>query len=211
MSGRNFLTYCTEEFERKNPGIAIDGVFMIGGHDTQSYHQLAQWIEDVRASRNSVTDFIRKIKSSSLTVNMRRRRAASDDREGKKGGDDETGSDLPDDHVSDCTLVYDRTSIPPKFFVAQRTGMDRAINGTSSITSPCVIYQIDAESGHVSATIYPALHKSRFPQTLLRTVRRNVSDPSSVAHCDFDLPDDDEHKILLSRVRRSSSNDPRPP
>jgi hypothetical protein len=108
---------------------------------------------------------------------------------------------LADDYVSDCAVVFDRTSIPATFIIAQRAGEDHELNGDAPITSPFVIYKVDMTSSRVSATTYPPLYESPFSSVLVETVRRNVPDRSCVMHRLFDLPDDDEHKILLSRVK----------
>ena len=218
VAGWDFIEHCVVQLYGKKPGVAIDAVFLIGGRDTSSYHQLSQWIDRVRGSPyliawskkstvDNVHDSVRKIKLNLLTLNIRRRRATSNAREEEQEDDDGNGSDLADDYVSDCAVVFDRTSIPTMFIIAQRAGMDRELNGDAPLTPPFVIYKVDVTSSRVSATTYPPLYESPFSSVLVETVRRNVPERLCVMHRVFDLSDDDEHKILLSRVEWPRSHD----
>ena len=47
---RNFIEHFVVQLYEEKPGVAIDAVFLIGGRDIPSYHQLSQWIDRARVS-----------------------------------------------------------------------------------------------------------------------------------------------------------------
>jgi hypothetical protein len=74
------------------------------------------------------------------------------------------------------------------------------MTGDTMLTPPIAIYKVDVASGGVSATTYPPLYKSPHSPLLVDMVRHNVNDRSLIIHRPFDLPNDDEHWVLLCKV-----------
>lgn len=215
---QEFIEHCVEKLYENKPGFAIDAVYLIGGRDMKFYHDVSQCIDRFRTSlsvdarSNRVTtyqlrDFLSKIKSNLTTFNIRRRRTRNTNGEEEEDDEEGNGSDSAHDYVSDCAVVYDRASIPARFLIAQRAGEERELHGEAPLTSPFVIYKVDVTSSQVSAITYAPLYQSPLSSVLVETVRRNVIDRSAVFHRSFDLADDDEDLILLSRVKKPRDDD----
>ena len=209
VAAQKFIEYCIKRVHRLKPGVAIDSVFLIGGHNTISYQRLSQWIDGARVSLSAVAqsqrvtteqlrDFLQKIKINLSTCNIPRIRATSDNVD--EVDDDGNRSDSARDYLSDCTVVYDQSFIPPILIVAQRAGEEHEMTGDTTLTSPIAIYKVDVASGGVSGTTYPPLYESPHSPLLVESVRHNVTDRSLIIHRPFDLPNDDEHRVLLSKV-----------
>ena len=212
IAAQVFVESCVKRLMKKRPDVAIDGVFLIGGRDTPSYHQFGQVIDRARTSprwiprSKKVTterlhDFLTKIKVSLLTFNIRRQRSAKRLAQGEEDDDEGHASDFSDDQVTDATVIYNGTTSPARIIVVQRSGEDGTMNGSAPPILPFVIYQINAESGKIFAITYPPLFASPVLSALRAAIRRNGIDHSSGFHRFFDLPEDDPQKILLLRVK----------
>ena len=174
-----------------------------------TYQRFSQWIDGARVSLSAVAqsqrvtteqlrDFLQKIKINLFTFNIPKILATSDNV--GEVDDDGNRSDSAHDYSSDCTVVYDRSSMPPTLIVAQRAGEEHEMTGGTTLTSPIAIYKVDVTSGGVSANTYPSLYESPHSPLLVEMVRHNVTDRSLIIHRPFDLPNDDEHWVLLSKV-----------
>ena len=110
-----------------------------------------------------------------MPFNIRRIRAT--DRNNHDEESDENGSDSEHDYLSDCTVLYDRASIPPTFIIAQRAGKEAELNCDTTMTSPFAVYEIDVALNIVSATIYPQINELPYSSKLIEMLLQSVTDP----------------------------------
>jgi hypothetical protein len=214
LEAQDFVEYWIDQINRYKPNAAINAVFLIGGCNNNSYRQLSQNIDVLREStviarsKNVTTEqlheFLRKIRLNLMPFNIQRMRATDD--HGHDEEIDEDGSDSEHDYLSDCTILYDRASVPPTFIIAQRAGKESELNGDTTTTCLFAVYEVNVALNTVSATIYPEIKKSAYSSKLIEMLLRSVTDPLLVTYHDVDLTNNDKYKVLLSRVNEHTSS-----
>ncbi|CAF1141882.1 unnamed protein product [Adineta ricciae] len=91
------------------------------------------------------------------------------------GNKEEQDDDNPNDFVFDCTVVYDRSSIPTTLAVWQYGGREHEMLSNRSDKLLLAIYQVDTISDVVHAYICPDASQSLFYTELFAQVLRNLT------------------------------------
>ena len=113
---------------------------------------------------------------------------------------EEQDDDNPNDFVFDCTVVYDRSSIPAALAVWQYGGREDEMRSNRSDELLLAIYQVNTISHVVHAYMCPGATKSLFYTELFAQVLRNVSDPLCLHQSLNDQILEKKLDSLLSRV-----------
>ena len=174
---------------KSNNNCTIESVYLIGGSVTSAYRHFGNNINALRQDgtvtarfeKNITTvqlrSFLSRIKINNVTFNIRKQRAAGNGSE----SDDEKASDDPNDYISDCTVVCDKSETPTLLAILQYSGREYQLNASSRQISPFVVYKIDPTTSNIKGYLHPAtIANSPYGPLISAQVLNNVMNPSSI-------------------------------
>jgi hypothetical protein len=182
INAYTFLKKIFDVLYQMDPQAILKHIYLLGGYHNINYMQLRNQIDVMHENSKSVLKvnvtlppdnfdhFVSLIKLNLIGFNTQRKTFEGRNKE-------EQDDDNPNDFVFDCTVVYDRSSIPATLAVWQYGGREHEMLSNRSDKLLLAIYQVDTISHVVQAYMYPGASKSLFYAELFAQVLRNVTDP----------------------------------